>query len=143
MVDSSIDGNFLLTKARDCLELAYAPYSNFQVAAAVLDEHGRIFTGINIENASYGLTICAERVAIFSAIAAGSRQITAVAVTAQKLSLITPCGACRQVMVEFCTASTPVFLNAGKGCFRATTVGALLPETFTQADLCSSMLSSS
>lgn len=133
--ESIIDGNFLLTEAKNCLTQAYAPYSNFPVAAAVIDDQGRIFTGVNVENASYGLTICAERVAIFSAISAGARRITAVAVTAQKLKPISPCGACRQVMAEFCSTSTPVFLEIGQGEYQATTVGALLPVAFMRADL--------
>lgn len=132
---STIDGNTLLAEARACLERAYVPYSRFPVAAAVIDEQGRLFTGVNIENASYGLTICAERVAIFSAIAAGARRITAIAVTAEKLQPVTPCGACRQVMTEFCPTSTPVFLDLGSAGFRATTVGALLPEAFSPHDL--------
>ena len=134
-VPQAIDGNALLAEARACIELAYAPYSHFHVAAAVIDDQGRLFTGVNIENVSYGLTICAERVAIFSAIAAGARRIAAIAVTAQKLQTITPCGACRQVMVEFCPTTTPVFLDGGNSRCRETTVGALLPEAFTPIDL--------
>lgn len=124
------DGPALLEEARQCLKRAYAPYSNFPVAAAVMDEQGRVFTGVNVENVSYGLTMCAERVAIFSAIAAGARQIDAVAVTAEKMKPILPCGACRQVMAEFCAPDTPVFLDTGTADHRTTTVGDLLPETF-------------
>jgi cytidine deaminase len=134
-VDPTIDGNVLLAEARASIKRAYAPYSKFPVAAAVIDDRGRIFTGVNIENASYGLTICAERVAIFSAIAAGARSVAAIAVTSEKLQSITPCGACRQVMAEFCPTDTPVFLGGGKKGFRETTVGALLPDAFLPTDL--------
>ncbi len=80
---------------------SYSPYSGFPVGAAVLTSDGRLFTGTNIENASFGLTICAERVAIFSAAAAGARQIVAVAVYTPTSTPTTPCGACRQVIREF------------------------------------------
>jgi cytidine deaminase len=80
---------------------AYAPYSNFQVGAALLAKDGRVFTGCNVENLSYGLTICAERNAIFAAIAAGVREFAAIAITADTREPISPCGACRQVMAEF------------------------------------------
>lgn len=133
--DSAIDGDALLAAARACLGRAYAPYSRFPVAAAVIDDQGRVFTGVNIENASYGLTICAERVAIFAAIAAGARRIAAVAVTTEKSQPVTPCGACRQVMAEFCPPATPVFLDLGGAGFRTTSMSALLPEAFTPADL--------
>jgi cytidine deaminase len=82
-------------------EQAYAPYSGFQVGAAVVAADGRIFAGGNIENLSYGLTLCAERVAVAMAVAAGVRQIVAVAVVADTRVPISPCGACRQVLAEF------------------------------------------
>ncbi len=80
---------------------AYAPYSNFQVGAALLATDGRLFTGCNVENLSYGLTICAERNAVFAAIAAGVREFEAIAIVADTREPISPCGACRQVMAEF------------------------------------------
>lgn len=86
---------------------AYAPYSEFSVGAAVLTEDGQIFSGCNVENASYGLTICAERAAVFRAVGAGSRKLVAVAVAAEKGA--SPCGACRQVLAEF-AEDMPVFL---------------------------------
>ncbi|MCX7993736.1 MAG: cytidine deaminase [Fimbriimonadales bacterium] len=89
----------LTQAARAARAHAYAPYSNYAVGAAVRTEDGRIFTGCNIENASYGLSICAERVAVFNAIAAGARQIVAVAVCTPDGAA--PCGACRQVLAEF------------------------------------------
>lgn len=81
---------------------AHAPYSNFKVGAAVEDDQGRIHTGCNVENATYGLTLCAERVAIFKAISEGSRKFTRVAVAADTRTLTPPCGACRQILWEFC-----------------------------------------
>ncbi len=89
----------LVSAARAAREKAYAPYSRYQVGAAVQTVEGRVFTGCNIENASYGLSICAERTAIFAAVAAGAREITAVALVTADGG--TPCGACRQVLAEF------------------------------------------
>jgi cytidine deaminase len=91
----------LLAAARDAAANAYAPYSRFPVGAAVLTADGSVVTGCNVENASYGLTICAERVAVASAIAAGHRSLVAIAVTAPRVTAVTPCGACRQVLNEF------------------------------------------
>ena len=124
----------LVEQARLCLERAYVPYSDFPVAAAVLDEAGRVFTGVNVENASYGLTVCAERVAIFTAIAAGARELRAIAVTAKKLRPVTPCGACRQVMAEFFDAGSHVYLD-GASTIIDWTLGELLPAAFTASDL--------
>ncbi len=90
----------LLQRAREAMAGAYAPYSRFHVGAALYDAEGRIWTGANVENASYGLTICAERVAVFTAVAAGSRAFTAIAVTGTT-DPCPPCGACRQVLYEF------------------------------------------
>ena len=81
---------------------AHAPFSKFKVGAAIEDETGRIFTGCNIENATYGLTICAERVAVFKAISEGARKFTRIAVAADTDVLTPPCGACRQILWEFC-----------------------------------------
>jgi cytidine deaminase len=88
--------------ARAVRERAHAPFSQFKVGAAVEDEHGSIFTGCNIENATYGLTICAERVAIFKAISEGAGKLRRVAVVANTDRLTPPCGACRQLLWEFC-----------------------------------------
>ena len=130
----NIDPQTLIGTARASLERAYAPYSHFQVAAAVVDEHGRVFTGVNVENLSYGLAICAERVAIFSAIAAGARRITAIAVTSSGADLLSPCGACRQVIAEFAAADVPVHCDA-PGEPRTWRVGELLPHRFTASQL--------
>jgi len=83
-------------------EFAHAPFSHFQVGAALEDESGRIFTGSNIENATYGLTVCAERVAVFKAVSEGAKKFQRIAVAADTDSLTPPCGACRQILWEFC-----------------------------------------
>jgi len=125
----------LATRAAEASAAAYCPYSNFRVGTAVLAEDGRIFTGCNVENASYGLTVCAERNAVFAAVAAGVRRIVAVAVAANSpgrlRGTITPCGACRQVLVEFCDADAPVICAGLDGGIKLeTTVGELLPMGF-------------
>ncbi len=91
----------LLKKAKEAMKFAYAPYSKFRVGAALWTKDGKIFTGANIENSSYGLTICAERVAIFKAISEGIRDFVALAVAASQDEPVAPCGACRQVLFEF------------------------------------------
>lgn len=96
-----MDWDALVAAAWKVREAAYAPYSNFLVGAALLAADGRVFTGCNVENISYGLTNCAERVAIGAAIAAGVREFLAVAVVADTGVPISPCGACRQVLAEF------------------------------------------
>lgn len=128
------DAQELIGAAIKVLCHAHATYSGFPVAAAVVDENGRVFVGVNVENASYGLTNCAERSAIFAAISGGAKRITAIAVTAPKMKPVTPCGACRQVMAEFCEASVPVYLDAGDT-YVSTTVGELLPMAFLQSAL--------
>jgi cytidine deaminase len=92
----------LIEAALGARKNAHAPFSNFQVGAAIEDSDGRIHTGCNVENATYGLTICAERVAVFKAISEGARKFTRVAVAADTDALTPPCGACRQILWEFC-----------------------------------------
>ena len=123
----------LLALARSARELAYAPYSNFQVGAALLTRDGRRFSGCNVENAAYGLCNCAERTALFSAIAAGCRpgDFAALAVIADTAAPVSPCGACRQVMSELCDDAMPVLLANLRGDMSETTVDALLPGAFT------------
>jgi cytidine deaminase len=121
----------LLAAARNAALAAYAPHSNFRVGAAVL-AGGRVFPGCNIENASYGMTICAERVAIFSAVAAGHRRIAAIALACVDAApdtvpgALMPCGACRQVMAEFAGGDLPVHVDRA-GPF---TLDTLLPRAF-------------
>jgi cytidine deaminase len=110
-------------------EHAYARYSHFTVGAALETTDGRRFTGANIENSSYGLTICAERVAIFSAIHAGATGIAAIAVTGPDGITTTPCGACRQVISEFAAREVPLRYATATGT-TDTTVGDLLPGAF-------------
>lgn len=128
------DPEALIALARECLDRAYAPYSRFHVAAAVVDDRGRVFTGVNVENVSYGLSVCAERVAIFSAVAAGARRITALAVASSGTELLSPCGACRQVVAEFAAPDVPVYCEAA-GEPRRWTVAELLPNAFAAARL--------
>jgi cytidine deaminase len=122
----------LLTLAREARELAYAPYSQFLVGAAVRTRDGRAFGGCNVENAAYGLCNCAERTALFAAVAAGCRpgDFVALAVVADTPAPVSPCGACRQVMAELCDEAMPVLLGNLTGETRHTTVGALLPGSF-------------
>jgi cytidine deaminase len=119
----------LLHRARDVAERAYAPYSHFRVGAALEDANGAVYAGCNVENASLGLTICAERNAIFSAIASGAaRPFAALAVAClDTASECSPCGACRQVIAEHFTADATITVD-GRGEF---TVNELLPYTFT------------
>jgi cytidine deaminase len=121
----------LLAKAREVLAHAYSPYSRFPVAAAALTPSGRIFAAPNIENASYGLTVCAERNAIFHAVAAGERNIAALLLYTPTNEPHTPCGACRQVMAEFMQGGAPVYCATEDGAVRAFTVDALLPAKFS------------
>ena len=115
-------------------ERAHAPYSKFQVGAAVLTASGEIFAGCNVENASYGLTICAERVAVGSAVAAGHKQIVAVAVATSGGHA--PCGAGRQVLSEFGPAMEVILIDADDPTrTRSTTLAALLPEQFSAGAL--------
>jgi cytidine deaminase len=122
----------LLVAARDARERAYAPYSHFQVGAAVLTKDGRQFSGCNVENAAYGLCNCAERTALFAAVAAGCRpgDFAALAVIADCPGPVSPCGSCRQVMAELCDEGMPVLLGNLRGDSRQTTVAALLPGSF-------------
>ena len=130
----SMDDLGAVVEAADrAFDRAYAPYSRYQVGAAVLADDGRIFSGANVENAVYPLTICAERVAIASAVAAGVRRIAAVAVVTANGG--TPCGSCRQVMREFGTETMPVVIVGRDGSLRTRTLGELLPDSFSAVDL--------
>ncbi len=110
---------------------AYAPYSKFRVGAAV-GAGGRVYSGCNVENASYGLTICAERAAVASAVAAGARRLEAVAVASGTVPPTPPCGMCLQTLAEFGGPELPVLLIGARGAREETTLGALLPHAFTK-----------
>jgi cytidine deaminase len=134
-IDESTAGR-LLQAAREAAERAYAPYSAFPVGAAALTADGQVVTGCNVENASYGLTVCAERVATFAAVAAGHRELRAVAVFAPKVRGVTPCGACRQVLNEFKPAGGDllVILEGDQGP-EIVPLSDLLPRSFGPRDL--------
>lgn len=119
----------LITSASEARENAIAPYSGFRVGAALVSSGGTVFTGCNIENASFGLTICAERVAIFKALSEGGKEFTALAVVADTERLTPPCGACRQVIWEFC-GDIPVTLANLKGSSRTVMMSEILPNAF-------------
>ncbi len=133
MPDNTLEFDDLLFRARQAREQAYAPYSNFHVGAALITLDGQTFSGCNVENAAYGLCNCAERTALFAAIAAGCKpgQFAALAVVADSPGPVSPCGACRQVMSELCGPDMPVLLGNLHGPARRTTVEALLPDSFT------------
>ncbi|MDR3565191.1 MAG: cytidine deaminase [Negativicutes bacterium] len=123
----------LIQAARAARANAYAPYSHFAVGAAVLAASGRVYSGCNVENASYGMTNCAERTAIFTAIAEGERHLTTLAVIADTPCPATPCGACRQVMAEF--KIDQVIMCNTKGEQQVVSMAKLLPGAFTKTDL--------
>ena len=120
----------LITAARLVRENAYAPYSNFAVGAVVESQGGELYTGCNVENASYGLTLCAERVALGKAISEGARDLVRVVVIADTSLPIPPCGACRQLILELAGPETVVVLANLRGDRIVTTASALLPAAF-------------
>ena len=132
------DRGELIRRALEQQQYAYAPYSGYFVSAAVLTDSGKIYTGVNVENASYPAGICAERNAIFHAVACGKRKITAIAIVGGKQGenrkIATPCGICRQVMREFCRDDFAVLAFDGER-IRTSTLIELLPESFSPADL--------
>ena len=130
----TIDWKALASAAAAVRAHAYAPYSQFLVGAALLGEDGRIFTGCNVENASYGLCICAERNAVFSAVAQGVRSFRAIAIVSSAAKPITPCGACRQVLAEF-RPSFEVRCYGQAGSEEHYTVDVLLPAAFDDSAL--------
>jgi cytidine deaminase len=131
MKSSSAQSKALLKAAKAAMKKAHAPYSNFRVGAAFVTTTGDVFTGCNVENASYGLTNCAERTAIFSAVAklGGKMRIKAIVVTNDQGVPCSPCGACRQVIYEFGPDATVYFLSK-KGEWKEVAITELLPEGF-------------
>ena len=126
----------LLEKARDAMKNSYSPYSNFKVGAAALMNDGTYIVGTNIENASFGLTNCAERTCIFTAYAMGYRKedIKAFAVCAKTKNPISPCGACRQVLNELLLPTTVIYLTNEEGLIKQTTIKELLPYSFDEVE---------
>ncbi|MFH5182777.1 cytidine deaminase [Paenibacillus sp. TAB 01] len=132
-----MDRQQLIAHAMEARERAYVPYSQFKVGSALLDRHGKVHFGCNVENAAYGPTNCAERTALFRAIADGepARSFQAIAVVGDTAQPITPCGVCRQVLIELCAPDMPVYLANLQGEVSVTTVAELLPGAFTMKDL--------
>lgn len=124
----------LIAAARAAREHAHAPFSKFRVGAAVRTKAGRIFSGCNIENSSYGLTLCAERIAIFKALSEGEREFNAIAVVTDSDALTPPCGACRQIIWEFC-GDVPVILANLRGKIERERSLNLLPRPFDSSHL--------
>lgn len=124
----------LINEATEAMHGAYAPYSGFFVGAALLTKNGKVYRGMNIENAAYSATVCAERTALFSAIAQGERDFSAIAIVGGEGGTISdfcpPCGVCRQALSEFCSPETEIYLSNGKE-IKVFTLGDLLPESFS------------
>lgn len=123
----------LIDLANEARRLAYVPYSNYPVGAALRTKSGRIFTGVNVENAAYPQTMCAERTAIFKAVSEGEREFEVIAVVTNNGG--SPCGGCRQVMAEFGLDTVVLFGNGQGELVKETTVNELLPEAFTPKHL--------
>ena len=123
----------LVTQARAAMQHAWAPYSNFHVGAAIEAADGTVYVGCNVESASYGLTICAERMALGAAVAAGARSLRRIAVTTEVEPPAAPCGACRQLLAEF--GLNLEVISAGPSSERRWTLAALLPDAFTKESL--------
>ena len=132
-MNTSMTHEELVQQAIEVRERAYAPYSKFHVGAALLTDDGQLFVGANVENASYGLTICAERNAIAAAVSSGARKFTQIAVVSGPGASM--CGACRQVLVEFADDTTEILLADASGKYRIQHIQDLLPGAFDPADL--------
>lgn len=122
--------NELVKKAKEALDKAYAPYSGFRVGAALVTGSGKLYTGANIENISYGATNCAERTAVYKAVSEGERDLKAIAIASDSEDYIHPCGICRQVLSEFGDKSMSIICSNRKGDFKKYSLGELLPNTF-------------
>lgn len=129
----------LVKQAIDMTKQSYAPYSHFHVGAALLADNGKIYTGCNIENASYSATVCAERTAVFKAVSEGVKSFTAIAIAGGHNGVITdycaPCGICRQVLREFCKPDFEILLAKSTEDYKVCTLEQLLPESFGAENL--------
>jgi cytidine deaminase len=134
MTPAAANHDALLSAARAARENAVATFSKFRVGAALRAKSGKVYTGCNVENASYGLTICAERVAIFKALSEGERGFDAIAVVTDADKLTPPCGACRQIIWEFC-GDAEVILGNLKGKVEVHSMSALFPNPFDISNL--------
>ena len=134
--ENTVNENYekLIKVAEKARKRAYTPYSKFKVGAAILSSDGKIFTGCNIENASFGLTVCAERVAILKAISEGSSKFEAIAIVGDTNRPCSPCGACRQVISEF-GKDIKIIMSNLKGDIKIKKIDELLPEAFNKNDL--------
>jgi cytidine deaminase len=128
------DHDHLITVAKQARENAHAPFSNFRVGAALRATSGRVFGGCNVENATYGLTVCAERIAIFKALSEGERGFDSISVVTDTDTLTPPCGACRQLIWEFC-GDIPVILANLKGKTEVLQMRELFPRPFDSSNL--------
>jgi cytidine deaminase len=124
----------LVDMAKKAREYAYAPYSKFKVGAALLTKSGKVFTGCNVENSSFGASMCAERIAVFKAVSEGEREFEAIAVVTDTVNPAMPCGMCRQVLSEF-SLEIKIYAENLDGRIKSTTLRELLPFAFTKKDL--------
>ncbi|MEK7262939.1 MAG: cytidine deaminase [Bacteroidota bacterium] len=124
----------LVEAAKKAKEFSFSPYSHFRVGAAVLTKDGKIFTGTNIENSSYSLTICAERTALFKAISEGERQFTAIALATDEIGFTSPCGSCRQVIIDL-AGNIDVILTSSNGATKIMKSKTLIPLAFGDKNL--------
>jgi cytidine deaminase len=124
----------LFEAAREALKNAYAPYSGFRVGAAIRTKTGKIYAGCNVENSSYGLTVCAERIALFKAVSEGEKEFVSLALVTEGEKPVAPCGACRQALAEFDPALR-ILLCTPDGVRQTTTLSELLPNAFGRNDL--------
>ena len=122
----------LIQMAIDAKSKALPTYSNFHAGAALLANNGKVYIGANIENSSYGLTICAERTAVFNAILEGEREFEAIAIAGDSDEYLSPCGACRQVLIELCGKNLKVYMVNNKGDYKESILHELLPYSFNK-----------
>ena len=129
------DYSKLIDAAKAAREHAYAPYSHFRVGAALLTKNGQIYTGCNIENASFSATNCAERTAFFKAVSNGETAFEAIAIISDSSDYVAPCGVCRQVMIEFCKPEFVIIMCKADGMYEQATLAELMPASFNPSSL--------